>query len=194
MNDGNAPSETSSGFRSSANRWRVGRFLCRNVGWLMLYAGTVGCLLWWYELRPRSMALERMQGTWHYTEGIGHNERRSSSGLVHVQGDTKWHLHPGHPQKDVWQAHAEHISVRPARDFFVVTRRYDFGGRNSYEDEFVVHMTEHRLDLVRGVTTLDPRMERKVETLRRAEVLPREAEEAIEAAKQTSEERTSRGD
>ncbi len=149
------------------------------LGWLLLYAATVAGIVWWYEIRPSQRAHRQLQGTWQYTEGMGHEERLKEVYFQVVGSDT-WLTYP---LRAKWIASRSRISIRPANDFFIVRRESGGeygGGRNTRETEYIIRLANDRLYFVRGMATLDPMQERKIEKLRSIEQLPPEADRIIE--------------
>lgn len=145
--------------------------------WLSLDALTIVAFLVWYEVWPVWNIQRQMQGRWQFTAGVQAEERLRDVYFQIIGRDT-WLTYPGWQGK--WDVQRSRIQIRPARDFFIVTRHYDFGGANRYHTEYIVRMVDDRLYRVRGMARLDGG-ERKIDKLRRVKQLPPEALTAIEA-------------
>ncbi len=145
--------------------------------WLILYVVTVAALLWWYEIRPASVASRQLQGMWRALEGTTPNERFRDS-YLHVHDDETWLLYPF---ADKWNVVRSRITVRPADNFFVVQRAIGFDYGNTRETEYIVCLKNDELYLVRGLAQFDPAMQNTIEKLRRVDSMPEDALEAVEA-------------
>lgn len=156
--------------------WQPVKRLLQRMAWPVLYLLTVGSLVWWYEIRPRQQALEAMQGLWQSYEGrIPHEQPLES--YLQIDGHEAWRVYPGYEK---WVVKHDRLSLRPARNFFVVRRQFGFDYGTTRESEYVVCIKDNALYHVRGVARLDPMLEGAVEVRRPAEKLPPEAIAAIQ--------------
>ena len=163
---------------STQNRGVMRRFRVpwRRVAWLAVYAITILGLLWWYEVRPIWQAHLALQGDWQFTKGFPPEEQRTDS-YFHVNGFNTWH---GFPRGTAWHTHESRISLRPARDFYIVRRQYGFGMQNLRETEYVIRLNGDRLYMLRGMARLDPVKTRSIDKLERVDELPPTLQERIE--------------
>ncbi len=155
---------------------RIFRMPWRRVAWLAVYAITISCFLWWYEVRPIWQAHLAMQGDWQFTQGTVPEEQRTDS-YLHVNGFNTRMCYPG---GSAWQIRKSRISLTPARNYFIVRRQYDFGiKQNQYETEYVVRLDGDRLYILRGMARLDAVKKRTVDKLERVDELPPELRKQI---------------
>lgn len=145
-------------------------------GWPLLYVATVAALIWWYEFRPAQTGLGDLQGTWREVTGAPPEERPTDS-YLQVDSNETWFVSA---REQDWRVLRSRISVRPARNCFVVRRSFgsDYGG-NTIETEYVVYLKDGAFYHLAGLADLDPVNEPKVRKFRKGDALPDAAAEAI---------------
>lgn len=144
--------------------------------WPVLYLTTVAGMIWWYEFRPTVQVSRTIQGTWQTVEGMIPNEQRGNS-YLHIDGNDSWFVYPF---RDEWQVHRSRINVRPAEHFFVVRRSFGFDYGTTREREYVLHLKNDAMYILRGLARLDSVMERSIEKLRSVDSLPDDAKASIQ--------------
>lgn len=167
-------STDATGTRPPRMRWML------RWGWPVFYIVTVAALIWWYEFRPARTGLGDLQGNWQEVTGAPPEERPTDS-YLQVDSSETWFVSAG--EQD-WRVLRSRISVRPARNCFVVRRGFgsDYGG-NTRETEYVVYLKDGAFYHLAGLADLDPVNEPKVRKFRSGDALPDAAKDAIRAYK-----------
>jgi hypothetical protein len=156
-----------------------------SVVWPLVYVATVFAFLGWYELWPRVRVHQELQGIWQSTTGKGYQEKALPA-YWHIAGNqTRFYSKRlDAPDSADWDLRKSTISVRPSRDFYVVTRNYSFGkpGR-SYNQENVICMREDKFYMINGIGEISGAQDYLISMLRRAEDVPASLQERIASEK-----------
>jgi hypothetical protein len=81
---------------------------------------------------------------------------------------------------DKWEVQRSRITVRPADNFFVVRRAFGFDYGNTRETEYILHIKNDEMYILRGLARLDSVRENTVEKLRSVDSLPDGARDSIQ--------------
>lgn len=122
-------------------------------------------------------ARARMQGMWREVRGEFHAEEFVDS-YEFVDNDETWHAHTS---DDQWRVHRSRVTLKPARDFFLVTRTYGFDWkRNPSTTEYIVYLRDGKVYQLRGLARLDGIQDVSARKLRRVDSLPDGVTDAID--------------
>lgn len=160
--------------RPASRRFRRFVFLLR---WPMLYLATIAAIIGWYEVGRGELAASEMEGTWRVVEGEFDAEEFTDSHLF-VSGNETWF---GYPADGSWQVQRSRISVKPANDFYLVTREFGFDYGNTRSTEYILFRKGDQLYILHGLARLDSVRDYSAQKFRRVEQLPAEAVDAIDA-------------